>query len=524
MLRFPQETYVKPGSVKSRSTTLPAPIGGLNARDSGANMPAQDAVLLDNWFPRSTDVVSRGGCIEWNTFTGLCQSILIYTGPTATKIFPCVKNGSTYSIFEGTSSGALSSPVVGGSGPTVQALTSTRYDYAVFTTTGGTFLTAVNGADTPLEYNGSAWSASGTTGGTPANYFTVGVYAKRLFYGVKDTFDVYYLAADTKSGVATRLHLGALFKKGGSLNSIITVTDQAGELTDYIGFLSTQGEIAVFTGTDPATAADWRLAAFFEIGYPVIKGNRCWAKRGSDAVVICADGVYPLRKAIAAQNRSEGLSVSDKIRNLINADITVHGDRYGWQVMPFPKGTKMIVNVPTSEDRAAHQYVMNTETGAWCRFTGWNAFVFEVARDTLYFGTNGAVFKADTGYDDDDDPIFCDARQAYNYLGVRGRTKHVKLMQPVLTANADFAVGVSADTDYVDRQVSTLREQMAGAGDPWGGVWDVSWIGGAVVQSRWYSVPRIGDAIAPRVKARVEDGSLSWAATRVLYEMGGVVG
>jgi len=523
-MRRPQEVYVKPGGVKSRSTTLPAPIGGLNARDSVANMPAQDAVMLDNWFPRSTDVVTRGGYDSWNTFTGLCQTILVYTGPTSTKIFPCIKNGSTYSIMDGTSSGAVSTAVVGGSGPTVQALTSTRFDYAVFTTTGGTFLTAVNGADTPLEYNGSAWSSSGTTGGTPANYFTVGVYAKRLFYGVKDSFDVYYLAADTKSGAATRLHLGALFKKGGSLNSIITVTDSSNSLTDYIGFLSTEGEIAVYTGTDPATAADWQLAAFFEIGYPVIKGNRCWEKRGSDAVVLCADGVYPLRKAIAAQNRSEGLSVSDKIRTLINSDIVTHGSRYGWEVMAFPKGTKLIVNVPTSEDRASYQYVMNTETGAWCRFTGWNAFCFAVARDTLYWGGNGIVVKADTGYDDNGEPIFSDARQAYNYLGNRGRKKHIKLMQPVLAIDADYGIGVSADADFADRTNLTLRTMMGGSGDPWGGVWDVTWAGGTVVQSRWYSVPQIGTAIAPRVRARTEAGSVSWSATNVLYEVGAVVG
>lgn len=524
MLRFPQETYVKPGSVKSRSTTLPAPIGGLNARDSVSNMRAEDAVLLENWFPRSTDVITRGGYAPWNTFTGVCQTLMVYNAGATTKLFPCVKNGSTYTIYDGTSSGLLSSAVVGGSGPAVQALTSTRFDYAVFSTTGGTFLTAVNGADTPLEYNGSAWSSSGTTGGTPSTYFTVGVYAKRLFYAVKNTFDVWYLAADTKSGAATRLHLGALFKKGGSLNSIITVTDSSGELADYIGFLSTEGEIAVYTGTDPATAADWRLAAFFEIGFPVIKGNRCWAKRGADAVVICSDGVYPLRKAIAAQNRSEGLAVSDKIRPLINRDIAAYGSKYGWQISVFPHGTKMILNVPTAEDVASYQYVMNTETGAWTKFTGWTAFCFEVARDTLYFGSDGFTAKADTGYDDNDSPITCDARQAFNYFSTRGRLKHIKLMQPVLEVSSDYGIRVTADVDYTTRTVASLANKTAGGGDPWGGIWDVTWIGSAVAQSLWYSVPVAGVAVAPRIKVRTLEGYVSWSATNVLFELGGLVG
>ena len=30
---------------------FPAPVGGLNARDSVANMPVSDALILDNIFP-----------------------------------------------------------------------------------------------------------------------------------------------------------------------------------------------------------------------------------------------------------------------------------------------------------------------------------------------------------------------------------------------------------------------------------------------------------------------------------------
>jgi hypothetical protein len=56
--------------------------------------------------------------------------------------------------------------------------------------------------------------------------------------------------------------------------------------------------------------------------------------------------------------------VSEKIRNLINSDLAVHGARYGWTVRVHPTGGKLIVNVPTAEDSAAYQYVMNTETGS----------------------------------------------------------------------------------------------------------------------------------------------------------------
>jgi len=41
--------------------SLPAPVGGWNARDSLANMDETDAVTLENYFPTVSSVVLRGG-------------------------------------------------------------------------------------------------------------------------------------------------------------------------------------------------------------------------------------------------------------------------------------------------------------------------------------------------------------------------------------------------------------------------------------------------------------------------------
>jgi hypothetical protein len=51
----------------ARSSSITAPIGGLNARDSLAAMPPQDAVTLDNWFPTPTTVDLRKGYTQWST-------------------------------------------------------------------------------------------------------------------------------------------------------------------------------------------------------------------------------------------------------------------------------------------------------------------------------------------------------------------------------------------------------------------------------------------------------------------------
>jgi len=529
-VRYAAEVKVRPGTQKSNSTSLAAPVGGLNARDSIANMKPTDAIILENYFPNTTSVDVRNGYSAWSTFTGLAQSILVYSGLTSTKVFPCVKNGSTYSIYNGTTAGALSTAVVGGGGATVQALTSCRFDYVQYGTDGGSFLRIVNGADTAIGYDGTTWTTVTLTHASLAStddLFTVGVFGERLWFAEKDTFNVFYLPVRTVSGAMERLNLGSWFKLGGYLNSIITLTDDASGLVDYICFLSSEGEVLAYTGSagvsDPAVAANWIQAAHFRIGRPVIKGNRTWCKYGVDALVLCADGVYPLRKAFASQTRDGTLAVSDKIRSLLNYDILTHGSKYGWTCMVHPTGSKLIVNVPTAEDSASYQWVMHTNDQAWCKFAGWSAFCFEVARDTLWMGMNGKMVKADTGAIDGTTAITAEAKQAFNYLGRRGSAKHVKMLRPILSSNGAFSLSVSVDVDYTNTDPTYLRAVSGGSGDPWGGIWDVAWLGSMTLQSNWYGVTGVGHSMAVHLKSQTSDVSLSWSATDIVYEGGGIL-
>ena len=51
----------------ARSASLPAPVGGWNARDALAEMAPTDAVTLVNWFPTPSQVVLRQGFAKWAT-------------------------------------------------------------------------------------------------------------------------------------------------------------------------------------------------------------------------------------------------------------------------------------------------------------------------------------------------------------------------------------------------------------------------------------------------------------------------
>src|SRR6185312_16356173 len=73
----------------SLTATVPAPTGGWNARDPLAAMPPTDAVIMINTFPRTGDVITRNGNVNWVTgMTGPVETLMEYDGGLANpKLF-----------------------------------------------------------------------------------------------------------------------------------------------------------------------------------------------------------------------------------------------------------------------------------------------------------------------------------------------------------------------------------------------------------------------------------------------------
>jgi hypothetical protein len=63
----------------ANTTSVPAPIGGWNARDSQANMNPMDAIQLVNWYPTPTDVTMRKGWTQSSLLTTPTGAVAIST-------------------------------------------------------------------------------------------------------------------------------------------------------------------------------------------------------------------------------------------------------------------------------------------------------------------------------------------------------------------------------------------------------------------------------------------------------------
>jgi len=134
------------------TASLPAPIGGWNARDSLAEMSPTDAVQLTNFFPTPYDVQLRRGYTKYSTgITGQVNTLMTYAGTTSQTLFAAA--GGV--IYDATNSTAVSK---------VTGLTNDKFQFVNFSNIGGNYLVACNGADPVLIYDGTSWIKMATTG------------------------------------------------------------------------------------------------------------------------------------------------------------------------------------------------------------------------------------------------------------------------------------------------------------------------------------------------------------------------
>lgn len=503
----------------SGTASIPAPTGGLNAKDAIANMPETDAVSMINWFPGPSSVVIRNGyAVHATGLTDPVETLMTYNIGATKEIFG-IAGGD---IFDVTAAGAVGAAVV-------TSLSNSRFQNITIGTAGGYFLLAVNGEDKLQGYNGTTWWEDGDgthdiTGVDTADIAHINNFKNRVWLIEKDTLKAWYLPVSSIAGAANALDLSALFKLGGYLMAMANWTiDNAAGIDDYAAFVTSEGEVAIYKGTDPSSANTWAMVGTFRMGRPI--GRRCAIKVAADVLLLTTDGAFPLSKALLTDRSQSQAAVTDKITNIFKPDIQAYSSNFGWQPILHPFGNKLIINVPTVENSMAHQYVMNTINGSWSKFTNWNANCWETLDDNLYFGGDGVVYAADTGQDDDGDNIEVDVQQAYSYFKSKGQIKKFTMARATFLASGDITPAIVLNVDFQSRTPSASPTFVTGGDSVWDvAPWDTSsWAFGDTVISRWQSVSGVGFSGGIRIQQAVKNIGVQWVSTDFVYEKGGVL-
>lgn len=503
----------------ARTQSVPAPVGGLNAVDSIAEMPPNDAVVLDNWFPKPSYIELRQGYTNWATgFPGWVESLMGYSNVSGEKLFAA----SGTKFYDATSQGAIGAAVVTG-------LTNARWEHTNLATAAGQYLYAMNGVDKPQLFDGTNWTAidggstPAITGVTTTTLRNPVVWKNRLWMVETATLHAWYLPVQSVGGAASKWDLGTIFKLGGELRVILTASiATASDFDDYIAFLTTEGEIAIYAGTDPATAGLFVLQGVYRIGKPV--GRRCFFKNGADSLIICSDGLVSLSALVRQGRGKKAETVSYKIQNLINTDVQAFNGNFGWQGVVHALGNKIIVNVPEVQNTLAHQYVQNTVSGSWCRFTGWNAACFEVLGDKLYFGANTIVALADTGQSDNGSIITGSCLPAFSYFKT-DRQKLFTFVRPLFTSTGSVTPLMALNTDFNTSAPTGLVPFGMTTYSVWDvSHWDVSpWGASLTVRKIWQTVGGIGFTASLYIKVASKADTIQLNAIDYLFQPGGVL-
>lgn len=535
----------------ARVARFPAPVGGWirnqNLSTPGAVLPngakVNGAFVLENYFPTSTDIRMRRGSETFATVgNGLLDvfSLFSYVNGNNAKLFAATSSG----LFDISTGGNVASPAVG-------ALNSPYWSTIQFATPGGVFLRAVNGVDEPLVFDGATWSNAPAITGVDAHTLSYAwVHQRRLFFIKANSLSAYYLPADSIGGAAVELPLGGVFPRGGSLlfGTGWSLETGAG-LSEQCVFVTTEGEAAIFQGTNPSVATSWTKVGVYRIGKPL--GARAHIRAGGDLVIATDIGFVPLSQAIQRDYSALSPSaVSYPIEQAWNEAVAARSLQ-AWSCEVWPTKQMVLVALPTASGEPPQMFAGNARTGAWGLYTGWNGKCLQLFGDRMFFGSSGGrIIEAEVTGSDNGVPYTSVCVPLFDSFKAPASLKTSLLMRAVLKGRLEIIPQLSLQADYNVALPAPPAPAVAAAtadpsvivvNDAWGSaIWGVSFwgvaqrvVGGNAQHSgalltfqRWQPVGGSGQAIAPGIQI-TSDGigptDIELVMVDVTYDMGDVV-
>ena len=382
--------------------------------------------------------------------------------------------------------------------------------FVLGTITGGPFVDdeILTGSITgdAVANGGSTILFNGITGVSTASLSYVWTYKNRLFFIEKDSMTAWYLPIDQIGGTATSFPMGGVFSIGGSLlfgSSWSLDSSGDGGLSEQCIFITTEGEVAVYQGTNPSSAPDWQKVGTYRIGKPL--GPEAWIRAGGDIVVATDIGFVPLSQAIQRDYAAlSPAAVSFPIETAWNDAVSARRSAY-WHCAVWPDRQMVVVALPTLAGQNPEIYVTNARTGAWARFTGWDGKCLEVFQGRLFYGTTeGRVIEAYVSGLDQGQTYTATSVPLFTDFGQGASIKIANIARVTTRGPYEVEAQLSVMENYMVELPSPPSSLPIEGGSQWGvGIWGSSVWGDeptTKVQQYWTSVGGRGYALAPAVQ------------------------
>jgi hypothetical protein len=515
----------------SQLFNTPPPTGGLNLRDPISEMSQLDAIVLDNFIARQQGVeLRKGSRVHTEALEGVTQyeSIFSYNAADAgeSKVFAAF-DGDIYDVTEDPATVSQSA-----TGSATDQWWTTQ-----FSTTSGSYLLAVSPGAGYWTYDAAnGWvDRTALTVGLPNNVRTVSVWKERIWFTCEGDSDVYYMrAVNAIQGHADAFPMGSVLRNGGSVSALANWTIDSGfSVDDFLIVIGTEGDIGVWSGTDPTSADTFGLKGVWYIG-PVPQYGVYFTPFGGDIMILSQQGLIPLSKIVAGQYNEAAANTmpASKIQPALVNALTLLKDVPAWNVMMVPKESILIIKLPVDVYGQYQQFVMNTITGAWSTFSNLKMVCTTLLGGQLYYAdNNGQVVKGLFGQFDNADidgnngaAIEGDVQASFNSYNTPAQLKKFQMVRPIFISPSAPSVKLQLNTQYALNNVTGAPAFT----DPSSGIWDGSnwnqayFAGSANTYQAWVGVFGLGYYGSLRMKVKGLPGTIL-TSTHVMSEMGGVM-
>lgn len=507
-MRFRVPRKQKPALARQTALTkdLPAPIGGVNTRDSLSAMSPVDAIELINWIPQQNGLVSRQGFEE--ATDGYASSIETQI-PYIQGLTQVLVTASSDVLYTDDGNGTLTSLGTG--------FSNARWDGVKL----GANMVLVNGVDAPRNFDGTVLTTPSFSGDLstygPENINGIHKFRNRVYMWDTRNPDFFYGGTNSVSGAFTKFQLSRVSDTSGNIIEIKTITHNTGQgLDDYIAFILHTGEVLLYQGSDPGDAANFSLVGKFKA--PPIIGKRCAVEFAGDILLLTKQDLIKLSDVINYTSESGGFNLQpSKLSGGIANDYKAYSSNYGFSITTYPRGGWIIINIPEVPNSIYHQWILNTVTGAATKFTGWNGASFGVLGDNLYFGGSEILYQADSGLDDNGADIVLFARTAFSNLD-SGNKKKVSNVRLYMASDGALNIALSIGYDFAFANPQGVQAS-ATSGAEWDvATWDVDeW---ASTQARLinFVTAGIGVHVSIQISLQVNGQQINWYAATYNYD------
>lgn len=528
---------------------LPPPVKGLDITLPFSDQDPRTALVLENFICRRAGAELRGGAGRWTTNLGgvgtesPVNSLAGYlpsrgTGSVeAAKLFAFCEDEEVYDVTSQTSEATVPVSVLTLAGQIEPGYVS----HVNFAGVGTNYLlVAIPGVGYYTYDHTGGWvnRTASVTGVSLTNVAFVMIWKKRIWFILHNDQSAWYLPAGAIVGAATEFDFGPHLAHGGTLQMLASWTRDAGEgIDDNLVAVGSGGDVIVYQGTDPASAATFGMIGRWYTGPPPY-GRRFATKYGGDLGILCENGVEFMSRLVGAQGLLEpdGEQVNGATRRyneVIARDIRDTRGEQGWYAIHTTSEDCVVVLTPHNVEGEELQYCFSTVPAAWSIFSNIAALSGEFFNGDLFIGTpNGTIQRM---FDSDTDDELTDGTLGEDVIGHlqsafippnndRMQLKIPQLLQIMLTSTEPPSVLARINTEWSGQATSGTPSILPGENAIWGtSQWDEAvWSGSANTYLVWIGCSGLGCYFSLRlsITGKPRTTFTSW---KVIHTLGGLM-